>query len=61
MKEERTEGFEVLMRRFFKDVQQSGILSEAKKGRFHEKEPSRKKRREIARRKANRKKIRRGY
>ena len=55
------EPFEVLLRRFYRDVQQSGILSEIKKRRFYEKEPSRRKRREAARRRALRRRLRRGY
>lgn len=59
--EPRREGFEVMLRRFFRDVQQSGILSEAKKRRFHEKPLSRGKKREIATRKAARRRFKRGY
>lgn len=55
------EPFEVMLRRFFRDVQQSGILTETKKRRFREKELSRKILRESARRKAQRRKIKRGY
>ena len=55
------ENFEVALRRFFRDVQQSGILTEAKKRRFFEKEPSRKLKRTIAQRKADRKRMTRGY
>ena len=55
------EPFEVMLRRFFRDVQQSGILTEIKKRRFREKDVSRKILREAARRKAARKKIKRGY
>jgi small subunit ribosomal protein S21 len=55
------ESFDVLLRRFFRDVQQSGILSEIKRRRFFEKEISRRKRRESARRKVERRKIKRGY
>lgn len=54
-------GFEVLLRRFFREVQQSRILSEAKKRRFHDKDISRTEKRAIARRKAAIKKIKRGY
>lgn len=52
---------EAILRRFFRSVQQSGILTEAKKRRFFEKDISRKKVREIARRKAANRKIKRGY
>lgn len=57
----RGPSFEVTLRRFFRDVQQSGILSEIKKRRFREKSLSRSKLRVIARRKAVRKRIKRGY
>lgn len=60
-REPRKEGFEVMLRRFFRDVQQSGILSEVKKRRFRENELSRGKRREIATRKAARRRFKRGY
>ncbi len=55
------ESFEVTLRRFFRDVQQSGILTEAKKRRFFEKDTSRKLKRVIAQRKAVRKRVSRGY
>jgi ribosomal protein S21 len=58
---ERTEPFEVMLRRFFRDIQQSGILTEIKKRRFRERELSREQIRESARRKTARKKIKRGY
>lgn len=57
----RKEGFEVMLRRFFREVQQSGILSEVKKRRFRESGLSRIKRREIATRKAARRRAKRGY
>ena len=57
----RSEPFEVMLRRFFRDVQQSGILTEIKKRRFREKGLSREILRASARRKAARKKIKRGY
>lgn len=57
----RREGFEVMLRRFFRDVQQSGILSEVKKRRYRETALSRVKRREIATRKAARRRVKRGY
>lgn len=59
--ERKSEPFEVMIRRFFRDVQQSGILTEIKKRRFREKDLSRKILRESARRKAARKKLKRGY
>ncbi len=55
------EPFEVMLRRFFRDVQQSGILTEMKKRRFRERVLSRERIREAARRKAIRRKIKRGY
>ncbi len=58
---ERKEGFESLLRRFFRDVQQSGILTEVKKRRYFSKDISRQAKREIASRKAVRKRIKRGY
>ena len=61
IKRREKEGFEVLLRRFFREIQQSGILSEAKKRRFFVKEPSRVKIRQSALRKARRKRIKRGY
>lgn len=61
MAERTREGFEVVLRRFLRDVQQSGILTDAKKKRFHSKEPSRKLKRTIAQRKAARKRATRGY
>lgn len=60
-KREGGSGFEVLVRRFFREVQQSRILSEAKKRRFHSKELSRTEKRQIARRKAWVKRLKRGY
>lgn len=59
--ESKEEPFEVMLRRFFRDVQQSGILTEIKKRRFREKNLSRKILRESARRKTARKKAKRGY
>lgn len=57
----RQEGFEVILRRYFREVQSSGILTEAKRKRYFEKDISRSKRRESAIRKASRKRIKRGY
>ena len=59
--EKRGENFDVILRRFFRDVQQSGILTEVKKRRFFRKEFSRTKKREVARRKAEIKQLKRGY
>ena len=58
---ERGENFDVMLRRFFRDVQQSGILTEIKKRRFYSKDVSRGKRRISARRKAQVRKLKRGY
>ena len=52
VKKREKEGFEVLLRRFNREVQQDGVLSEVKKRRFFEKKISRRKIRESARRKA---------
>lgn len=54
-------GFEVALRRFFREVQQSRILSEAKRRRYFSKDISREQKREIARRKTYVKKLKRGY
>lgn len=63
MTEQKTskQSSEVVIRRFFREIQQSGILAEAKKRRFFEKGPSREKLRQIARRKALIRKEKRGY
>lgn len=60
-REGKGENFDVILRRFFRDVQQSGVLTEIKKRRFYSKEVSRDKRRISARRKAQVRKIKRGY
>jgi len=57
----RAENPDVTIRRFFREVQLSGILTEAKKRRYREKEPSRRKRREQAKRKATRNEFKRGW
>lgn len=49
------ESFENLMRRFNRKVQQSGIISEAKRRQYYEKEISKREQREIAIRKRMRK------
>ena len=58
---ERGENFDVMLRRFFREVQQSGILTEVKKRRFHTKDVSRSKKRVSARRKAEVRRVKRGY
>ena len=60
-REGKTENFDVMLRRFFRDVQQSGILTEIKKRRFCSKDVSRTKKRVSARRKAENRRIKRGY
>jgi len=59
--DERGEPFEVMLRKFFREVQQSGVLTEIKKRRYRSKDLTREQIREGARRKAIRKKIKRGY
>ncbi|MBI2263363.1 30S ribosomal protein S21 [Candidatus Berkelbacteria bacterium] len=59
--ERRNVPFEVIFRRFIREVQLSGILTNAKKKRFKEKEPNRRLRRESALRREARQKIKRGY
>lgn len=61
VKRKEKEGFEVLLRRFFRDVQQSGVLTEIKKRRYFTKDVSRVKKRDTARRKAQRKRVKQGY
>lgn len=60
-REGKGENFDVILRRFFRDVQQSGVLTEIKKRRFFSKDVSRDKRRVSARRKAIVRKMKRGY
>lgn len=55
------ERFEVLLRRFNRDIQQSGLLSMVKKKRYHTEVLSRTQRRMSAIRKAARKSAKRGY
>jgi len=52
---------EVVLRRFFREVQQSDLLTEIKARRYFEKKPSRFKRRQVAQTKAVRRKEKRGY
>ncbi|MBI4032412.1 30S ribosomal protein S21 [Candidatus Berkelbacteria bacterium] len=58
---DRRPSFDVVLRKFFREVQQSRVLSEVKKRRFHTKDVSRRLRRISARRKAVRKRAKRGY
>ena len=53
--------FEVALRRFFREVQQSRILSEAKRRRYFSKDLTRDQKRVIARRKTYIKKLKRVY
>jgi len=55
------EGFEVLMRRFLREIQHTRLLSDIKKRRYREKDLSRTKKRQIAIRKAARRRAKRGY
>lgn len=52
---------DVQIRKFFREVQLSGVLTEAKKRRYREKEPSRRLRRAQARRKSIRNEAKRGW
>lgn len=58
---QRVVPLEVQLRKFHRDTQQNGILSEIKRRRFSEKPVSRLKKRESAIRKAARRRIRYGY
>ncbi len=55
------EKFEIMLRRFNREVQQSGILTVAKTKRFFEKELNRSERRKSAIRKSQIRKNKRGY
>jgi len=61
VKKKGDEKFEVLLRRFNREVQQSGILTVAKKRRYFEKEPNRLLRRKSAIRRTSIQSLRRGY
>jgi len=65
IKKKENERFERLLRRFNRNVQQSGLLSLARKKRFREPEPNKRERRISAIRKAKinelRRKRREGY
>ncbi|PIT97521.1 30S ribosomal protein S21 [Candidatus Berkelbacteria bacterium CG10_big_fil_rev_8_21_14_0_10_41_12] len=52
---------EVVIRKFFREVQQSGLLTDVKKRKYHEKKPSRLKRRETAQRKNQRRSYRQDW
>lgn len=57
----RSPSFDAILRRFFRETQQSRILSIAKEKRFKTKDISRKVRRRSATRKARIRALRRGY
>ncbi|PIS06713.1 30S ribosomal protein S21 [Candidatus Berkelbacteria bacterium CG10_big_fil_rev_8_21_14_0_10_43_14] len=61
VKRKGKEPYEVLLRRFNREIQVSGIYTDAKKIRYFSKDLSRTIKRESARRKAVRKVIKRGY
>lgn len=58
---ERSLPVEVVLRRFFRDVQQSEIMTEIKRRRYFEKKPTRFKRRQAAQVRSSRRKVKRGY
>jgi ribosomal protein S21 len=55
------EPFEVLLRRFNREIQTSSILTDVKKRRYNFKDVSRQLKRVSAQRKAERKLVKRGY
>ncbi len=57
----RNENPDVMIRKCFREVQLSGIVTEAKRRRFREKEISRTKKREAAIRKAVKNEYKRGW
>lgn len=61
VKKKGSERFESMLRRFNREVQQSGILTLSKKNRFFEKDPNRSLRRASAVRKSARRRIKQGY
>jgi len=61
VKKKGKEPFEVLLRRFNREIQSSGVLTDVKKRRFFLKDVSRKLKRASAQRKAERKIVKRGY
>lgn len=61
VKRKGEERFDVMLRRFNREVQQSGILTVAKTKRFFEKESNRDERRKSAVRKTAIRKLKRGY
>ncbi|MEK7096427.1 MAG: 30S ribosomal protein S21 [Patescibacteria group bacterium] len=61
MKKKGEEKFDVMLRRFNREVQQSGVLTVAKTKRYHEQEPNRLQRRKSAIRKSAIRQSKRGY
>jgi ribosomal protein S21 len=59
--EPRSASVEVVLRRFFRDVQQSEIMTEIKKRRYFERKLSRNARRAAAQGKESRRRVKRGY
>ncbi|MBI3495246.1 30S ribosomal protein S21 [Candidatus Berkelbacteria bacterium] len=57
----RPESFEVMLRKFNREIQQIGLLTEVKKRRFWSKDMSRTLRRQIAKVKYARRREKRGY
>lgn len=61
VKKKGEEKFEIMLRRFNREVQQSGILTVAKGKRFFEHQPNRSERRKSAIRKNSIRQAKRGY
>ncbi len=61
VKRKNEERFDVMLRRFNREVQQSGILSVAKEKRYFQKEANRNKKRASAIRKRHIQSLKRGY
>ncbi|TSC92639.1 MAG: hypothetical protein CEN89_569 [Candidatus Berkelbacteria bacterium Licking1014_7] len=57
----KQESFDVMLRRFNRDVQQAGILTEVKNRRFFSRKPSKNLRRQEAQRLEENRKRKRGY
>ncbi|MEK7548794.1 MAG: 30S ribosomal protein S21 [Patescibacteria group bacterium] len=60
-REQKSMPAEVALRRFFREVQQSEIMTEIKRRRYFERKPSRNARRISAVTRAARRKVKRGY
>lgn len=58
---EGSSSVEVVLRRFFRDIQQSELMTEIKRRRYFEKQPSRNARRSAAHGKEIRRRAKRGY